>query len=456
MKLQSLLLSFLMVFFGFYNLSCQELDVDGSIKIGSSTNTPTAGTIRWNDTTQDFEGFNGNEWLSLTKMKQFGNTNNTESDKLTAGDAGAGDHFGWSVSIDADYACIGAPYDDVGATDWGSAYIFVRSGTTWSQQDKITANDADANDYFGWSVSIDGDYACIGAPLDDDGGSKSGSAYIFKRSGTSWSQQAKLTSNDADIDDFFGRSVSINGEYACIGAPYDDDNSVATGSTYIFKRSGTTWSQQAKLTANDAELYDGFGISVSISGDYACIGTSGDDEGGLVNSGSAYIFKRSGTSWSQQAKLIANDASTDDEFGLCVSISGDYVCIGAPYDDDRGTNSGSAYIYSRSGNSWTQQAKLTTINAGAHDNFGISVSISGDYACIGAPFDDDGGTNSGSAYIFIRSGTFWTQLSKLKASDASAGDSFGRSVSISSDHVCTGAPNDDGGASLSGSAYVFQ
>jgi len=376
-----------------------------------------------------------------------------EEQKLLASDGNASDYFGNSVSISGDYAIVGAYGDDVSGTDSGSAYIFKWNGTSWVEQQKLTASGGATGDLFGVSVSISGDYAIVGANQDDVNGMvNSGSAYIFKRDGTTWSQQAKLTASDGNALDYFGYSVSISGDYAIVGADQDDVNGmVNSGSAYIFKRDGTSWVQQPKLTALDGAASDYFGCSVSISGDYAIVGAYGDDVNG-TDSGSAYIFFRSGTSWSQQAKLTASDGAASDRFGYSVSISGDYAIVGA-YGDQ--TSKGSAYIFLRSGTSWSQQAKLTASDGAANDWFGNSVSISGDYAIVGAFYDDDNGSASGSAYIFKRDGTTWIQQTKLTASDSAAGDYFGYSVSISGDYAIVGAHFDDDKGTDSGSAYIY-
>jgi len=356
--------------------------------------------------------------------------------KLTAADAVVDVY---SVSIAGDYAIVGAYGDDD-----GGAYIFNWDGTSWTEQQKLTATDSEISDNFGVSVSIAGDYAIVGAYNDDDAGSNSGSAYIFKRDGASWTQQAKLTATDAAAQDYFGFSVSIAGDYAIVGARFDDDGGEYSGSAYIFKRDGTSWTEQQKITAADAAAGDSFGFSVSIAGDYAIVGSDNDDDAGS-NSGSAYIFKRDGTSWTEQQKLTAADAAAGDSFGRSVSIAGDYAFVGSDNDDD----AGSAYIFKRDGASWTQQAKLTATDAAAGDSFGRSVSIAGDYAVVGAYGDDDGGFRSGSAYIFKRDGASWTQQAKLTASDAAAHDYFGYSVSIAGDYAIVGSDNGNG------SAYVY-
>jgi hypothetical protein len=401
--------------------------------------------------------------ISLSTKASFYVSGNEQA-KLVAADGAADDMFGWSVAIsgDGNTAIIGAYEDDDKGTDSGSAYIYIRSGTSWSQQAKLVAADGATNDIFGISVAIssDGNTAIIGAIYDDDKGSNSGSAYIYIRSGTSWSQQAKLVPADGAGSDYFGKSVAISsdGNTAIIGAYADDDKGTDSGSAYVFTRAGTTWSQQAKLVPADGAASDLFGYSVAISsdGNTAIIGAYADDDKGS-GSGSAYIYTRAGTVWSQQAKLVAADGAVSDQFGISVAISsdGNTAIIGAYDDDDKGTGSGSAYIYTRAGTVWSQQAKLVAADGAASDRFGYSVAISGDgnTAIIGAHYDDDKGTDSGSAYIYIRSGTTWSQQAKLVAADGANSDYFGYSVAISSDGntAIIGAYGDG----TKGSAYIF-
>jgi len=389
----------------------------------------------------------------------------TEDAKLTASDAAASNRFGFSVSISGDTAIVGAFGDDDAGSFSGSAYVFEKDSVTgiWNQVAKLTASDAAADDRFGVSVSISGDTAIVGAFGDDDAGSFSGSAYVFEKDSVTgiWNQVAKLTASDAAAFDSFGFSVSISGDTAIVSADLDDDACLPTinqscnsGSAYVFTRSGTTWTQQAKLTASDAAAGDLFGFSVSISRDTAIVGSRFNDDV-PNNSGSAYVFTRSGTTWTQQAKLTASDAAAEDNFGVSVSILGDTAIVGAAFNDDVPNNSGSAYVFTRSGTTWTQQAKLIASDAAAGDQFSFSVSISVDAAIVGAAFNDDAGTSSGSAYVFTRSGTIWTQQAKLTSSDAAAFDEFGVSVSISGDTAIVGAIFDDHAGRASGSAYVF-
>lgn len=371
----------------------------------------------------------------------------SEITKLVASDAAASDEFGYAVAISGDTAVVGAQRDGDGGSQTGSAYVFIKSGGAWTQQAKLTASDAGSLDNFGNAVAISGDTIVVGAVYDDNGFTDSGSAYVFTRSAGVWTQRAKLASEDLAASDFFGKSVSISGNTILVGA---SGNSFG-GSAYVFTGSGATWTQQSKLTAADSELDDTFGNSVSLSGDTAVIGAHADDDAG-TSSGSAYIFVRSGLSWTQQAKLNASDAAAGDQFGFSVAVSSDTVVVGARYDDDHGLSSGSAYIFSRTGTAWSQQAKLTASDGAANDQFGQAVSISNDTAIAGAPGDDDTADGSGSAYVFLRNGPSWTQQSKLTASDAAANDSFGYSVALHGSDVVSGALYDVGG----GSAYTYE
>ena len=371
-----------------------------------------------------------------------------EQAKLRPSDVKRRDWFGQPAFIDGDHAIIGESVDNDKGDYAGAAYIFKRDGTNWVQQVKLTISDANDKDYFGWDVSISGDYAVVGAGGEDDNGPDSGSAYIFKRNGTDWVQQQKLTPSDANANDWFGSRVAIKDDYCIVGAWHDDDNGKHSGSAYVFNFNGTRWVQQAKLTASDGEPNDMFGYSISIDGEYAILGAMRD----ALWTGSAYIFKRSGTEWTQQQKLTAPDGNEFDRFGWDVSIDGDYAIVGAWGDDANGLNqAGSAYIFKRNGTEWGLQQKLTAAEANSKDSFGdsfgTSVSVSGDYVIVGASLDDDNGVNSGSAYIFKRSGTNWVQQQKLTASDGSAGNLLGGAVSISGNYAVVGGYTD--------AAYIF-
>jgi hypothetical protein len=386
----------------------------------------------------------------------------SQQQKLVASDAAADDLFGVSVSVSGDTAVAGAYADDIpGGMNAGSAYVFVRSGTTWTQQQKLLASDGAPFDFFGFSVSVSGDTVVAGAYRETNaGGVGAGSAYVFSRSGTTWSQQQKLVASDPEVNLFFGYSVSVSGDTIVAGAYLDDDaGGVDAGSAYVFVRSGTTWTQQQKLLPPDGAASDWFGFSISISGDTVAAGAKLADAAGGVDAGAAYVFARSGTTWTQQQKLLATDALTaGDDFGFAVAASGDTVVVGAPRDDTPGgVDAGSAYVFVRSGTTWSEQGKLVASDGSAGDLFGSSVSVDGDTVVVGAyTADTPGGVNAGAAYVFVRAGTAWAEQQKLLAPDGASNASFGYSVSVSGDTVVASAVTDDApGGPLSGSAYVF-
>jgi glutamate synthase domain-containing protein 3 len=350
------------------------------------------------------------------------------------------------ITMVASLICLGYPSNPVSASDFTGAYEF-----------KLTAGDGAADDYFGYSVAISGDTAVVGAYWDDVGANASqGSAYVFTRSGTTWTEQAQLTASDGAATDHFGCSVAINGDTAVVGAYSDDVGATPSqGSAYVFTRSGTNWTEQAQLTASDGAASDYFGLSVAISGDTAVVGAYMDDVGAnSTDQGSAYVFTRSGSTWTQQTDLTAGDGAADDHFGYSVAVSGDTAVVGARWAN---STQGSAYVFTRSGTVWTEQAQLTASDGTAGDHFGHSVAMSGDTAVVGARWDDIGANpNQGSAYVFTRSGTVWTEQAQLTAGDGAAGDMFGCSVAISADIAVVGAYWNDVGANADqGSAYVY-
>jgi len=340
----------------------------------------------------------------------------TEQEKLMASDGIASAYFGYSVDIyvvdDNDiYVIVGAPYDDnVKGTDAGSAYIFHYDGNSWTQQQKLIAPDGAPNDNFGHSVGIyivneNNMYAVVGAPDDDnEKGSFAGSAYMFKQENNIWGYQQKLMAGDGADGDYFGFSVGIYGINVIVGALYDDNgNGTNAGSAYIFYYHGV-WTQKQKLMAGDGAECDNFGYSVSLCGSYALVGAPCDDNGNGTDAGSAYVFYYDGDTWIQQQKLMAGDGAEDDNFGYSVDIyiaNNIYAIVGAPYEDEKGTDAGAAYTFLCSGITWNQTKKQMAGDGAAYDHFGFSVSIYGDYAIIGAIKDDVGGNiNQGSAYIY--------------------------------------------------------
>jgi hypothetical protein len=409
--------------------------------------------------------------------------------KAVASDRASNDWFGYSVSISGDYAIVGAKQEDHNATGGqfldkaGAAYILKNNSGTWTVVQKLVASDRATDDEFGTSVAISGDYAIVGAPrktvkVGFDLQSYAGSAYIFKNTSGTWSQLSKLVSKEPNFADEFGYSVAISEDYAIVGAPYDDAPQSNQGSAQIYKRDSTKWLFEQTITGAFAGNGNRFGWSVGVSGNFVIVGEPLDGSSAPINyakSGSAYVFFRGSLgTWNQSAKLNASDKAAGDEFGNSVAISGDYAIVGAMLEDHNaigGANlnsAGSAYIFKRNGNNWTQAKKIVASDREVSDMFGVSVSISGDYAIVGAYNEDHdkGGGNTlvdaGSAYIFKNSSGDWVQTNKIVASDRGGFDFFGYSVAISGDYAIVGAYSEDenqvGGNTLAfaGSSYVFK
>jgi len=366
--------------------------------------------------------------------------------KLTPDDGAPDDRFGQTVSISEGYAVIGAKYDDDNGFSSGAAYVFRREGFSWVQDAKLLPADGTGADNFGYSVSISGERAIVGAHHSSDDGGQSGSAYIFRREGSVWVEEAKLTASDAAPFDWFGYSVAISADYAVVGAVLDDLRQTTEGSAYVFRREGSDWLEETKLIASDRRDGDQFGGAVSISANYVVVGSASNDDHG-TSSGTAYIFGHDGSQWFEEAILTASDAQGFDYFGFSVSISGDRALVGAyGNDDDRG----SAYVFKSDGLNWAEEAKLLASDGVAYDHFGRAVSLTNACAIVAAPYDDNRENESGSVYVFRLEDFEWVEHLKITARDAEPIDYFGWSVSMSGDEAVMGILNDP----HAGSAYV--
>jgi hypothetical protein len=398
---------------------------------------------------------------------------------LTAGDAAAEDQFGSAVAADADTIVVGAPLADLGtSTDAGAAYVFVRDPSTgvFSQQQKLTAGDASAGDRFGSAVHVDGNTLVVGAPLVDLGTSDDpGAVYVFTRdpmqANNPWTQQQKLTAVDAAADDRFGSSVHIEGNTLVGGAPRKDaGTSNASGAAYVFTRDPDVlafpWTQQQKLTAADASADDQFGTSVSISGSTIVAGAPLTDLGTSFDAGALYVYTRDQTvslnPWTQLQKLTASNASADDRLGTSVSVNANAILAGAPREDTTGfVDSGAAYVFTRGSASanFSQKQILRAVFPGSNNQFGTSVYVDGSTAMIGAPLERFlTSTDAGAAYFFVRnplSGN-WRQQQRLTGSNPEALSEFGGAVGIDAATAIIGsAKRDQGTSNSAGAAFVF-
>ena len=292
---------------------------------------------------------------------------------------------------------VGAYYKTVGSNaQQGAAYIFVENNGTWSQQAELTAADGTASGWFGYSVSLSGNTAVVGAWYSY---SDYGAAYVFTESGGTWTQQAKLTPPPPppNVEGYFGHSVSISGNTIAVG----DDASYGEGAAYVFTESAGTWSQQAKLTAADWVARDSFGSNISVNGNTIVVSAYHINYRADSYQGTLYVFVKSGATWPQQAELTASDGDADDYFGS-VSLSGNIALVSNPDKTVNGNlDQGAVYVFVESGGAWTQQAKLTSADGTVDSLFGIAVSVDGSTALVGAPRENVVDYNfGGAAYVF--------------------------------------------------------
>ncbi len=448
--------------------------------------------------------------IALFFAFQVNAQNFSEIVKAVASDREESDRLGYAVSIAGNFAAIGAYADDFGGSNpnMGSVYIYEMQGlNNWVEVQKLSASDQDDYDRFGWSVDMDGDFLVIGAYGEDDDVndsnplSKAGSAYIFQNVAGTWTEMQKVVASDREADDEFGWSVAIHDSTVVVGAHIEDHDAVGgdfkyhSGSVYMFELNGTgIWTETQKVVADDRwvdmnypngysgeDLADQFGHTVDIWGDYMIVGALHHDyattsplTGALWSSGAAYIFERSGGTWSQVQKIQNSDRTAWDRFGSAVAIDTNVIIVGvyAEDEDENGNNqlmnSGSAYMFERNpAGVWNETQKIVPNDRNSGDHFGWSVDFRDTLMVIGCHSDDHDEFDSnllddaGSAYVFEKNGGLWVELQKIDASDRGEGDDFGIDVGLFGHTVLVGAQYHDfnavGADSLddAGAGYFF-
>ncbi|MDV6235939.1 FG-GAP repeat protein [Leptospira ellisii] len=458
---------------------------------------------------------------------------------MKASNSDIADYYGNAVAIDGDTLVVGAYLEssnqttitngttastDNSADSSGAVYVYRRSGEGWVQEAYIKAPNAEAFDFFGYTVAVSGDTIVVGAYLEgsnqtmitngntasaDNTSPASGAVYVFRRTGTTWRQEAYLKASNAEASDYFGYSLAISGNTIAVGAMGEssnqntitnggiasaDNTNASSGAVYVYQRTGTNWTEEAYIKAVNGDAGDLFGISVALSGNTLAVGaaqessnqititngTTASANNARASSGAVYVYLRTGTIWAQEAYLKAGNGQTGDQFGTTVAVDGDTVAVGSVY-----SNEGAVYVYTRTAALWSQEAIIQPANPGSVTNFGLSLSISGNTIAVGT-YSEDGNENrilngtvasldntlpaSGALYVYQRTGTAWAQESYIKAPNVQSGDWFGMGVALSGDTVVAGAPQEDGGQTTvtvgeirswnelkpnSGAVYVF-
>jgi hypothetical protein len=376
--------------------------------------------------------------------------------KIIPSECERSDNFGRSVAIYGNYAAGGAKGDDDKGGNAGAVYMLRYDGKTWVQDQKITPDDGKINDYFGCAVAMYKRNAIFGSYGNDDAGSKSGAAYIYSLDASGWQQEQKLTAANAQSNDYFAYAVDISENYAIIGAYGDDEKGSMAGAAYIFEcQDDNTWVQKQKLLDKQGERNDQFGCAVAISDNFAIVGAYRDDDKG-DSSGSATIYMRDQGMWTVQAKLLANDGQSNDYFGYDVAISGDYAVVGAyRCDDDSRSNVGGTYIYKYERGTWNFQTKLVPIQGTSNDYFGAAVNLVGTRLLVGAYGNDDKGSTSGAAYLYILEGNQWNMRKKYMPGDGVAYDYYAYDIGIGDQGLIMGAYGRDDNGSMAGAVYIY-
>lgn len=436
---------------------------------------------------------------------------------IKASNPDTNDKFGHAIALSGDTLAVGAFFEssnalgidgnqnDNSAAESGAVYIFVRNGSSWIQQAYIKASNTDADDRFGSAIALDGDTLAIAAEGEasnttgingnqgDNSEWYSGAVYIFIRNGSTWTQQAYIKGSDSDLNDTFGRSISLEGDTLAVGAPFEDSNArginanpldnsaVSSGAAYIFTRSGTIWSQQAYIKSSNSEAGDLFGSVVSLSANTLAVGAPEEDsnvsgidgnqsDNSATSAGAVYVFTRSGTTWSQQAYIKASNCDADDHFGTSLDLDGDTLAIGAIDEsssaaginglqsDNNANSSGAVYVFIRNGTIWSQQAYIKASNTEAVDWFATDIALDGDILAISARGEDSNATGvngnqlssaanfSGAIYLYQRSGFTWNHQAYIKASNTEPFDSV-KALAISGNTLVFGAELEDSNAS---------
>jgi hypothetical protein len=430
-----------------------------------------------------------------------------------ASNTGAGDFFGGTVALSGDTLVVGASGEasgngnqsDDSATNAGAVYVFRRSGGTWTQEAYLKASNAQGADFFGTSVAISGDLIAVGASGEasnatgpyanqsDNSAAGAGAVYVFSRIGTTWSQEAYIKASNTGAGDAFGQHLALDGDTLAVSAINEDSASTGingvqsnnssqdSGAVYVFRKTGVTWAQEAYVKASNTGGGDQFGASVSLGGGTLAVGAIDEDSnatgvgGNQANetagdAGAAYVFTRSGVTWSQQAYVKASNTDGGDLFGYSVALSGNRLAVGAfgessgatgvdgDQSDDSVGASGAAYVFLRTGTTWAQEAYVKASNTGFADRFGSSLALVGDVLAVGASgeasnavgIDGNQGDNTlglaGAVYAFTWNGSAWSQAAYVKASNTGEFDGFSQGLALSRDGLFVGASGENSSA----------
>lgn len=363
--------------------------------------------------------------------------------------------MGSTVAVDGQRIVAGAPAEMQAGLRPGAAFVYERSSGTWASAARLLASDGQHQDKFGSSVGVSGDWLVVGAPGRDSIATGMGAAYVFEWTGTAWAERQELLPPDGAANDQFGAAVAIAGDRLVVGAPTHDLPAGNAGGAYLYQRSGATWSLAKILSPLALQAGDNFGTSVAISGDRVVVGAPRDD-GAWTDRGLAYLFEYDGSDWPVVTELVPDSNSYIETAGSAVAIDGEVIVVGAHSMDGVVASSGGAHVYERVNGTWSEVKRLYVRDAAVSDWLGWSVAVRGDRILLGALNSDPGVTDAGAAYLWLRDWDGWRQAQKIWASDATYLDGFGSGVGLGADFAAIGARFQDAPNNNSGSVYVFE
>ena len=356
--------------------------------------------------------------------------------------------FGTTVDVDGNTAAVGVGGSRFGEFPNGAVCVYAREGANWTLEQCVTDTDEvpNSDDGYGFVVALSGNTLVVGASIDTTNGVTGGAAYVYVRDGHTWSLQQKLFASDPANFAQFGVAVDIAGDTIVVGAYGDDDSGFHTGAAYVFRRNGTTWTEEQKLKASDAAPDSSFGQSVSLSGQTIAIGAPSQSSPDALFSGAVYVFVNDGAGWQQQDKIKANNTQERQALGSTVSISGDTIVaaapgelIGEPSDDFNNVLSkGAVYIFERTGTSWDHQKRFFERDRNRTGGFAVRAAIDGDTIIVGDPTFDAGARFTGAVFVYERNGNGWSLKYTLAANDGQFLQAMGFAIAISGDTVIAG------------------
>lgn len=375
-----------------------------------------------------------------------------ETQRIQGGDITPSDNFGNSVALDGDRALIGNRLDFSGP---GSAYVFRHEGQEWQEEQKLTASDGMMDDRFGVSVGLDGDTAVVGAYLAEiNGNAHQGAAYVYEKIGGAWVETQKLTASDGQKQDSFGSAVAVEEDTIMVSAPSADiAGNLGQGAVYVFDRVAGDWIEQQKIVIFNGQPNDLLGqYNIGVDGSRAVVGTPSATVDGINNKGAAYVLRKEGGIWVEEARLTPAGAMDPIGFGYSVDLHGSRVVAGATGDAVTHEAQGTAYIFTRIGDSWAEGQRLVASDASEFAFFGMAVATEGGRVLVGGTFDTPGNPSRGAVYSFRWEGAAWIEEQKVIPSDSSGLDDFGEAIALDLDRLLVGGSGSAGG----GAAYLFQ